>query len=149
MNDTPSSNDAGSMEARVTKTGEAIGARVQSATAATAAAAGHAEKIVRDATAATTAAANRAKMTLGVAGEAAQQAWSQASTVAEDVADAGRRATRSVSQQIHENPLMAVLVAAVLGYVAGWWFHGGGGKPGMPGDKPHVGRSKGDDSGAK
>jgi ElaB/YqjD/DUF883 family membrane-anchored ribosome-binding protein len=144
MNDTPSSNDAGSIEARVTKAGEAIGERVQSATAATAAAAGHAQKIVQDAAAATAAAANRAKTALGDAGEAAQQAWSHASTMVEDVVDAGRRATSSVSQRIHENPLMAVLVGAVLGYVAGWWIHGGGGRPGMPaGEKPRVKRSKG------
>lgn len=65
MNDTPSSTDAGSMEARVTKAGEAIGERVRSATAAAAAAAGHAEKIVQDAAAATTAAADRAKNKAG------------------------------------------------------------------------------------
>ena len=45
MNDT-SSNDAKSIAARVTEAGEAIGERVKSATAATAAAAGHAQKIV-------------------------------------------------------------------------------------------------------
>ena len=45
MKDT-SSDDAKSMAARVTEAGEAIGERVQSATAATAAAAGHAQKIV-------------------------------------------------------------------------------------------------------
>ena len=123
MNDT-SSNNARSMEARVTKAGEAIGERVQSATAATAAAAGHAQKIVEDATAATAAAADQAKKVLGDAGETAQQAWSQAGGVAEDVVDAGRRATRSVSRQIDENPLMAVLVGFALGYVAGWWIHG-------------------------
>jgi hypothetical protein len=39
-----SSNDATSMEARVTKAGEAIGEHVKSATGATAAAAGHAQK---------------------------------------------------------------------------------------------------------
>jgi ElaB/YqjD/DUF883 family membrane-anchored ribosome-binding protein len=93
-----------SFEARVTKAGEAIGERVQSATAATAAAAGQAK--------------------LGDAGEAAQQAWSQAGGVAEDVVDAGRRATNSVSRQIGENPLLAVLVGCALGYVAGWWIHG-------------------------
>jgi ElaB/YqjD/DUF883 family membrane-anchored ribosome-binding protein len=95
-----------SLEARVTKADEAIGERVQSATAATAAAAGQARKV------------------LGDAGEAAQQAWSQAGGVAEDVVDAGRRATNSVSRQIGENPLLAVLVGCALGYVAGWWIHG-------------------------
>lgn len=124
MNDT-SSDDAASLEARVTKAGEAIGARVESATAATAAAAGHAQKIVEDATAASAAAAGQAKKVLGEAGEAAQQAWSQAGGVAEDVVDAGRRATKSVSRQINENPLIAVLVGFALGCVAGWWMHGG------------------------
>ena len=105
MNDS-SSDDARSMEARVTKVGEAIGERVQSATAATAAAAGRAKKVLDD------------------AGEAAQQAWSQAGGVAGDVVDASRRATRSVSPQIGETPLIAVLVACALGYVAGRWIHG-------------------------
>jgi hypothetical protein len=45
--------------------------------------------------------------------------------VAEDAVDAGRRATRSVSRQIHENPLLAVLVGFALGYVAGSWIRGG------------------------
>jgi hypothetical protein len=62
---------------------------------------------------------------LGDAGAAAQQAWSQAGGVAEDAVDAGRRATRSVSRQIHENPLLAVLVGFALGYVAGSWIRGG------------------------
>ena len=48
MNDTPS-DDAKSAEARVTKAGETIGERVQSATAATAAAAGQAAKVLGDA----------------------------------------------------------------------------------------------------
>jgi ElaB/YqjD/DUF883 family membrane-anchored ribosome-binding protein len=109
------------LEARVTKAGEAIGERVQSATAASAAAAGQAEKLVQDATAA---AAGQAKKMLGEAGETAQQAWSQAGGVAEDVVEAGRRATSSVSRQIGENPLIAVLVGCALGYVAGRWIHG-------------------------
>jgi hypothetical protein len=45
MSDT-SSNDPTSMEARVTQAGEAIGEHVKSATAATAAAAGHAQKVI-------------------------------------------------------------------------------------------------------
>ena len=124
MND-PSSDNVRNLEARVTKAGEAIGQRVQSATAATAAVAGHAQKIVEDATAATSAAAGQAKKVLGDAGEAAQQAWSQAGGVAEDIVDAGRRATRSVSRQIGEKPLIAILVGFALGYVAGLWIHGG------------------------
>jgi hypothetical protein len=77
------------LEARVTKAGEAIGERVQSGTAATAAAAGQAQKLVQDATASTLAAAGQAKKVLDDAAEAAQQAWSQAGAVAEDVVDVG------------------------------------------------------------
>jgi hypothetical protein len=65
-----------------------------------------------------------ANKVLGDAGETAQQAWSQASEVAEDVVDAGRRATKSVSRQIGEHPVISVLVACTLGYIAGWWIHG-------------------------
>src|ERR1700730_9030193 len=126
MNDT-------SLETRVTKAGEAIGERVQSATAATAAAAGQAQKIVEDAAAATGAAVGQAKEVLSDAGEAAQQAWSRASGAAEDVADAGRRVTRSVSRQIDEKPLVAVLVGFALGYVASLWIHGRG-RPGRTAD---------------
>jgi len=68
--------------------------------------------------------AGRAKKVLDDAGEAAQQAWSQAGRVAEDVVDAGRCTTSSVSRQIGETPLIAVLVACALGYVAGRWIHG-------------------------
>jgi ElaB/YqjD/DUF883 family membrane-anchored ribosome-binding protein len=113
-----------SLEARVTEAGEAIGERVQSVTAAIAAAAGQAEKLVQDATASTLAAAGQAKKVPDDAGEAAQQAWSQAGGVAEEVVDAGRRATRSVLRQIGENPMISVLVGCALGYVAGWWIHG-------------------------
>ena len=126
MNDT-------SLEARVTKAGEAIGERVQSATAATAAAGGQAQKIVQDATKATAAAVGQAKRVLSDAGDAAQQAWSQASGAAEDVVDAGRRVTRSVSRQIDEKPLVAVLVGFALGYVASLWIHGRG-RPGRTAD---------------
>ena len=123
MNDT-TSETVRNLELRVTEAGEAVGARVRSATAVAAAAAGQAEKMVQDATAATTAVAGQAKKVVGDAGEAAQQAWSQAGEVTEDVVDAGRRATRSVSRQIHAHPLRAVLVGVALGYVAGSWFRG-------------------------
>ena len=117
-------------QARVTKVGAAISEGVESATAATAAVAGHAEKIVSDATAATTAAANQAVKLLGDAGETAQGAWSQASATAEDVVDSGRRATSSVSRQIHRQPLMAVMGGFALGYLAATvWIHRGGGHP--------------------
>jgi hypothetical protein len=106
------------MEARVTKTGEAIGEHVKSATAATAVAARHAQKIVEDAAAATAAATNQARKVLGDAGEAAQQAWSQAGAMAEHVVDAGRRATKPVSQQIKERPLVVALLGFALGYLA-------------------------------
>jgi hypothetical protein len=80
---------------------------------------------VEDATTATAAAAGEAKSVLG---EAAQQAWSQAGGVAEDVVDAGRRATKSVSRQI-ERPLMVALVGFALGYLASLWIHKEGGRP--------------------
>jgi ElaB/YqjD/DUF883 family membrane-anchored ribosome-binding protein len=69
-------------------------------------------------------AAGRAKKVLDDAGKTAQQAWSQAGAVAEDVVHTGRRATRSVSRQIGEKPIISVLVGCALGYVAGWWIHG-------------------------
>jgi hypothetical protein len=53
------------MEARVTQAGEAIGEHVKSATAATAAAAGQAQKIVEDAAAATVAASSQTRKVLG------------------------------------------------------------------------------------
>ena len=59
MNDT-SSETVRNLERRVTEAGEAVGERVQSATAVAAAAAGQAQKMVQDATAATTAAAGQA-----------------------------------------------------------------------------------------
>jgi hypothetical protein len=114
MNDTSSDNGR-NLEARVTEAGAALGERVQSATAATAAAAGQAQKIVEGAAAATAAAADQAKKVLSDAGG-----------VAQDVVDAGRRATRSVSRQIDERPLIAALVGFALGYVASLWIHGRG-----------------------
>jgi hypothetical protein len=60
---------------------------------------------------------------LGDADEAAQQAWSQAGGLAEDIVDAGRRATSSLSLQISENQIISV-VGCALGYVAGWRIHG-------------------------
>jgi hypothetical protein len=89
------------LPSRVTETGNGIAERVHIATAATGIAAGQ-------------------------AGDVARQAWSQAGEVAEDAVDAGRRATRSVSRQIHENPLMAVLVGIAFACVAGLWLRGGG-----------------------
>jgi ABC-type transporter Mla subunit MlaD len=123
MNDA-SSDDARSLAARVTKAGEAVGEHVRSAAAATAAAAGHVQKTVQDATAATAAVAGQAKEVFGDVGVTAQQAWSQAGEAVADVVEAGHHVHRSVSRQIHENPLMAILIGGVLGYVAGWWLHG-------------------------
>jgi hypothetical protein len=40
--------------------------------------------------------------------------------VSEEVVDAVRRATRSVSRQIGENPVISILVGCALGYIAGW-----------------------------
>ena len=128
-----------SLQARVTRAGEAIGEPVQSATAATAAAAGHAQKMVQDAAAATAAAAGQARKMLGDANEAAQQARVQAGAVAEHVVDTGCRATKSVSRQIHGKPLMAVLVGFALGYVAGLWTgREGGRRETMPDDQANA-----------
>jgi hypothetical protein len=107
-----SSDNVRNPEERVPEAGEPLGERAQSATAATAAAAGRAQKIVEDAAAA---AAGQAKKVLSDAGG-----------VAENVVDAGRRATRSVSRQIDERPLIAVLVGFALGYVAALWINGRG-----------------------
>ena len=123
MNDT-SSDNARNLGPHVTEAGKTIGDAVQSATAVTAAAAGSAQKIVEHATAATTAAVGQAIEALDEAGEAAKQAWSRAAGVAEDVVDAGRHATQSVSRQINQNPWIALLVGVALGYVAGWWIYG-------------------------
>ena len=79
---------------------------------------------------------------LGDAGEAAQQAWSQAGGVAEDIVEAGRRATKSVSQQIKERPLVVALLDFALGYLASSWIHKEGGRPAIAANdganaKPH------------
>jgi hypothetical protein len=100
MNDVVSEN-VRDLRARATDTGNAIGERVHGATAAAANAAGQ-------------------------AGEAAQEAWSQAGEVAEDVLGAGRHASRSVSRQIHENPLIALLLGIAFAFTAGLWLRGGG-----------------------
>jgi hypothetical protein len=67
MNDTSTDNARSSMEACVTKAGEAIGERMQSAATA---AADKVQKLVQDATASATAAAGRAIKALDDAGEA-------------------------------------------------------------------------------
>jgi ElaB/YqjD/DUF883 family membrane-anchored ribosome-binding protein len=118
-----SSDDARNLQARVTEAGEALGERVPSAAAATAAAAGQAQKIVEDAAATVD---GQSKKVLSDAGEAAQQAWSQAGGLAEDAVDAGRRATKSVSRQIRERPFMLVLIGFALGCVASFWIQGRG-----------------------
>ncbi len=63
-------------------------------------------------------------ITAGQAGDVARQAWSQAGDVAEDVVDAGRRATGSVFRQIHETPLITVLVGVAFACIAGLWLRG-------------------------
>ena len=102
MNDILSEN-VRHLQLRVTESGNAIGERVHDAAAATAIAAGQ-------------------------AGDMAQQAWSQAGEVADDAIDAGRRATRSVSHQVHENPLIALLVGIAFACIAGLWLRGSGPK---------------------
>jgi hypothetical protein len=121
-----SPDNVSNLEARVTEAGEALGERVKSASAAAAAAAGHAQKIVEDAAAVTVAVPGQARKVLGDAAEAAQQAWPEAGGVAEDVVNVGRRATKSVSQQIKERPLLMALVGFALGCVAGLSIQGRG-----------------------
>ena len=74
------------------------------------------------------AATGQAEKTLGEAGEAvhqaARQAWSQASGVADDMLAAGRHAAQAASRQADEQPLMAVIVGFVLGYIAALLVHG-------------------------
>jgi len=100
MNDILSEN-VRDLHTRLTETGNGIAEGVQTATAA-------------------------AGIAAGQAGDVAQQAWSQAGEVAEDAVDAGRRATRSVSRQINETPLVAVLVGIAFACIAGLWLRGGG-----------------------
>lgn len=125
MNDILSEN-VRDLHSHLTETGKAIGERVQTATVASAIAAGQAQKMVQDATEVAAAGVGQAKTMLGDAGDAALQAWSQAGDLAEDVVAAGRRATRSASRQIHENPLLAILVGIAFAGIASLWFRGGG-----------------------
>jgi len=74
------------------------------------------------------AAARQTRKALGDAGEAAQQGWSQAGGVVEDVVEVGLRATKSVLQQIKERPLVVALVGFALGYLASLWIHKEGGE---------------------
>jgi hypothetical protein len=83
-----------------------------------------------------------ARKVRGDAGEAAQQAWSQAGGVAEDVVDAGRRATKSVSQQIRERPLVVAQVGFALGYLASLWIHKEGGRPAIIADDRAQGNER-------
>lgn len=102
--------DDKSLESRVTEAGEALSEGVRHATSATAAAVGRAEKV------------------FGEAGEvvqqAAQQAWSQASGVTDDVLAASRQAAQAASRQIDEQPILAVIAALALGYIAALLIHG-------------------------
>jgi len=100
MNDVLSEN-VRDLHSRITEAGNGIAERVQTATTA-------------------------AGIAAGQAGDVAEQAWSQAGDMAEDAVDAGRRATRSVSRQIHDTPLVAVLVGIAFACIAGLWLRGGG-----------------------
>jgi ElaB/YqjD/DUF883 family membrane-anchored ribosome-binding protein len=74
------------------------------------------------------AAAGQAEETLGEAGEAVQQAarqaWSQAGDVADNMLSAGRDAAQAASRHVEEQPLLAVIVGFVLGYIAALLVHG-------------------------
>ena len=73
------------------------------------------------------AAAGQAEKTLGEAGEAVQQAarqaWSQASDVADNMLSAGRDAAQAASRHVEEQPLLAVIVGFALGYIAALLVH--------------------------
>jgi hypothetical protein len=102
--------DDKSLESRVAEAGKAFGEGIRHATAATAAAAGQGERV------------------LGEAGEAvqqtAQQTWSQASGVANDMLVAGRQAAQAASRQVNEQPLLAMIAGLALGYIAAVLIHG-------------------------
>ena len=74
------------------------------------------------------AATGQTEKTLGEAGEAVQQAarqaWSQASDVADNMLSAGRDAAQAASRQVEEQPLLAVIVGFALGYIAALLVHG-------------------------
>src|SRR5271166_2292657 len=99
--------DDKSLESRVTEAGEALSEGVRHATSAT---------------------VGRAEKAFGEAGEAvqqaAQQAWSQASGVTDDVLAAGRQTAQAASRQIDEQPVLAVIAALALGYIAALLIHG-------------------------
>lgn len=101
--------DDKSLESRVTEAGEALGDGVRHATSATAAAVGRAEKAFGEAS--------------EVVRQTAQQTWSQASGVTDDVLAAGRQATQA-ARQIGEQPVLAVIAALALGYIAALLIHG-------------------------
>jgi hypothetical protein len=83
---------------------------------------------VSNATPAPPAATGQAEKALGEAGEAvqhaAQQAWSQASGVADDMLTAARHATQAASRQVNEQPLVAAIVGFTLAYIAALLVHG-------------------------
>jgi ElaB/YqjD/DUF883 family membrane-anchored ribosome-binding protein len=70
----------------------------------------------------------QAEKALGEAGEAVQQAarqaWSQASGVADDMLTTARHATQAASRQVDEQPLMAAIVGFTLGYIVALLVHG-------------------------
>ena len=111
----------------MTKIGGAIGERVQSVTAATAPVAGHSQ--AADVAAPTTAAAGRADRCGFDACETAQQARSQAGTVAENVVLTHVIARPVPSRQVDKQPLMTILVGFVLVCIAGFWIHRWSGRP--------------------
>lgn len=53
-----------------------------------------------------------------------ERASSQAVDVAEDVYASSRRAAQSMSLQVEGHPLSALLLAAMIGYFAGYLIHG-------------------------
>ena len=74
------------------------------------------------------AATGQVEKALGEASEAVQQAarqaWSQAGDVADNMLSAGRDAAQAASRHVEEQPLLAVIVGFVLGYIAALLVHG-------------------------
>jgi hypothetical protein len=83
---------------------------------------------VSNATPTPPAATGQAEKALGEAGEAVQQAArqarSQASGVADDMLTTARHATQAASPQVDEQPLIPAIVGFTLGYIAALLVHG-------------------------
>jgi hypothetical protein len=119
INDACSAN-VRNLASHVTEAEKAIGEGEQTAATAVAAAADQAGKMFGDPS------------------ETLQGARSATGGVAQDVLNAGCRATRSVSRQIVRKPVIAVLVGFALGYIAGLWVRTGRGPSSIGDGTPNA-----------